>query len=168
MTKTASARLVLQDVVFVRNKLETEVGHIEWRLYWILAVVFLRSVGHVLDKVDGSNDLDLKKEANALFKSWQIGNEHEIFRSFIDCERNSILKEYESDMSEGPVPVLINLKNKAGCDVIQQVLIEENIYRPMTSGVYEGEDGRTLIDEAISWWESQLDKLDRVDAGQPG
>lgn len=162
MTKTAKARSVLQDVVFVRNKLEDESRHVEWRLYWILAVVLLRSVGHVLDKVDGSNDLCLKKEANALFKSWQTGDEHAIFRDFIDCERNSILKEYESNMSEGPIPVLLNLENKAGGDMIQQFLIEENIYRPMTSGIYEGEDGRTLIDEAIFWWESQLDKLDRI------
>lgn len=32
----------------------------------------------------------------------------------------------------------------------------------MTEGFYEGEDGRTLIELAIDWWEKQLAEVDRV------
>jgi hypothetical protein len=161
MTKVPKARLVLQDVMFVREKLETELGHIEWRLYWVLAVVLLRAVGHVLDKVDGANDISIRQKANTLHKSWRTGDENLIFRDFIECERNSILKEYESEITEGPVPIMAHLQSNDGFDVIRQFLIEENIYRPMGSGSYAGEDGRTLIDESIAWWAHQLDKIDQ-------
>jgi len=42
--------------MFVRSRMEDEVGHVAWRLDWVLAVVLLRAVGHVLDKVDGAAD----------------------------------------------------------------------------------------------------------------
>jgi hypothetical protein len=161
MTRVPKARLVLQDAMFVREKLENELGHIEWRLYWVLAVVLLRAVGHVLDKVDGANDPAVKKEANQLHKSWRTGDENVIFRDFIERERNSILKKYESEITEGPVPIIAHLQRHDGFDVIRQFLIEENIYRPMKAGTFEGEDGRTLLDESIAWWARQLQELDR-------
>ncbi|MCC7703509.1 hypothetical protein IGS59_14765 [Janthinobacterium sp. GW460P] len=161
MTRVPKARLVLQDAMFVREKLENELGHIEWRLYWVLAVVLLRAVGHVLDKVDGNDDPAVKREANTLHKSWRSGDENAIFRDFIERERNSILKEYESEITEGPVAIMAHLQQHDGFDVVRQFLLEENIYRPMGAGVFEGEDGRTLLDEAIAWWARQLGEVDR-------
>jgi hypothetical protein len=159
-TKVPHARLVLQDAMFVRHKLEDETGRIEWRLYWVLAIVLLRAVGHVLDKVDGAADPNVKKAANDLHRSWRSGPEHAIFRDFIEHERNNILKEYGFAMTEGPVPIMAYLQSHDGFDVVRQFLIEENVYRPMSSGPYEGEDGRALLDEAISWWVLQLNAVD--------
>lgn len=161
MTKVPKARLVLQDAMFVRDKLENEIGHIEWRLYWVLAVVLLRAVGHVLDKVDGQNDPVVKRVAGELHKSWRSGEENAIFRDFIERERNSILKEYSSEITEGPVPIMAHVQRHDGFDVIRLFLIEENLYRPMESGAFAGEDGRTLLDEAIAWWALQLGEIDR-------
>jgi len=148
--------------MYVREKLENETGRIEWRLFWILAVVLLRAVGHVLDKVDGAADPKVKKAANDLHRSWRTGADHAIFRDFIEHERNNILKEYEFEMTEGPVPIMAILQSHDGFDVVRQFLIEENIYRPMSSGAFEGEDGRTLLDEAIAWWAAQLEAVDRA------
>jgi len=168
MTKVPKARLVLQDAMFVREKLENEIGHIEWRLYWVLAVVLLRAVGHVLDKVDGHNDPIVKRVAGELHKSWRSGEENAIFRDFIERERNSILKEYSSEITEGPVPIIAQLQRNDGFDVIRHFLIEENLYRPMESGAFAGEDGRTLLDEAIAWWVLQLGEIDsRTRAAAP-
>jgi hypothetical protein len=151
--------------MYVRDKLEMEVGHIEWRLYWVLAVVLLRAVGHVLDKVDGENNSAVRTTAKTLHKTWKTADEHAIFRDFIERERNNILKEYASEMTEGPVPIMAHLQSHDGFDVVRQFLIEENIYRPMGSGMFEGEDGRTLIDDAIEWWAEQLDEIDNVVGG---
>jgi hypothetical protein len=161
-TRTAvpKARLVLQDAMYVRDKLEAEVGHIEWRLYWVLAVVLLRAVGHVLDKVDGANSAAVRTTAKKLHQTWKVADEHAIFRDFIERERNSILKEYASEVTEGPIPVMAYLQSHDGFDVVRQFLIEENLYRPMGSGAFEGEDGRTLLDDAIEWWAKQLDEID--------
>lgn len=160
MTHVPRARLVLQDAMAVRHKLEDETGVIEWRLYWVLSVVLLRAVGHVLDKVDGAADRRVKLLARKLHKSWAAGDENRIFREFIEHERNSILKEYEVSMSEGPVPLVAHLQSFDGFDVVRQFLIEENLYRPVRTGFYEGEDGRTLLDEAIDWWRIQLAGID--------
>jgi hypothetical protein len=154
---------VLLDVEAVRAKLEDERGWVEWRLYWVTAVVLVRAVGHVLDKVDGAASPVVRKVANELYKKWKKAEGLDvIFRDFIEQERNSILKEYEFGMSEGPVPVSARLQNPdTGELFLQHALIEENIYRPMRNGPYEGEDGRTLLDEAISWWTIQLDLVDK-------
>lgn len=159
-TAVPKARLVLQDAMYVRDKLEAEVGYIEWRLYWVLAVVLLRAVGHVLDKVDGANNATVRTASRRLHQHWKASEEHAIFRDFIERERNNILKEYASEITEGPVPIMAYLQSQDGFDVVRQFLIEENIYRPMGSGAFEGEDGRTLLDEAIKWWATQLDAID--------
>lgn len=160
MTYVPRARLALQDAMYVRQKLEGEEGVIEWRLLWILVIVLLRTVGHVLDKVDGKADRRVGILSKGLYKEWQRGDENAIFRDFIERERNSILKEYEISMSEGPIPVIAHLQNFDGFDVARQFLIEENLYRPIGRGPYEGEDGRTLLDEAIDWWRVQLEAID--------
>lgn len=36
-----------------------------------------------------------------MHKSWRSGDENAIFRDFIERERNSILKEYESEITVG-------------------------------------------------------------------
>lgn len=162
LTVVPSARLVLQDVIYVRNILEDETRHIEWRLHWILAVVLLRTVGHVLHNVDGQTSPRVKTLAQAMHARWKGEDPADaIFRDFIERERNSILKEYASNMSEGPVPIVAHLQAQDGFDSIRHFLIEENIYRPIEDGPYAGEDGRTVLDDAIEWWHRQLDEIDQ-------
>lgn len=98
--------------------------------------------------------------AREKFSSWKVADEHAIFRDFIELERNSILKEYELSITEGPIPIVAHLQRGDGFDVIRQFLIEEKLYRPISGGVYDGEDGRTLIDDAIQWWRVQLGEID--------
>lgn len=164
MTYTVRARKVLSDLEFVREKLEDETGWDEWRIHWIAAVVLVRAIGHVLVKVDGGQSSEVKRIANELHKKWKLAGEDDvIFRDFIEEERNSILKEYEFGMSEGPIPVAVTLRNAITGELLEHTgLIEENVYRPMWSGPYEGEDGRTLLDEAIVWWKKQLDAIDSM------
>lgn len=161
MEFTKASRVVLQDVALVRIKLEDEVDAAQWRLQWVLSVVLLRTVGHVLDKVDGASNNEVKKVAGELFKQWKTSNKHRIFNQFIELERNSILKEYDTQMSEGPVPLTVKLRGAKDDFRDEEFLLEENIYRPVIGGYYSGEDGRTLIDDALTWWTEQLDEIDR-------
>ncbi|PWB30902.1 hypothetical protein DCO47_19130 [Pseudomonas sp. NDM] len=87
---------------------------------------------------------------------------------FIEEERNNILKEYELGVSEGPVPIVAIMQNSLTGELFEQrALIDENIYRPMLGGYYEGEDGRTLLDESVIWWKIQLDKIDNLIETRP-
>lgn len=163
---TFHARRVLSDVEIIREKLEDETGFTEWRLQWVAAIVLIRAVGHVLSKVDGKETPMVKELSSELHRRWKSDSEGDaIFRDFIEQERNSILKEYEFGISEGPVPVTAPMINAVTGEVfVQRALIEDNVYRPMWSGPYEGEDGRTLIDDAVSWWRIQLDWIDSESA----
>ncbi|KTB77303.1 hypothetical protein AO070_17190 [Pseudomonas syringae pv. syringae PD2766] len=159
---TAHARQVLVDVEFVREKLEHETSMLEWRLNWVTAVVLIRAVGHILNKVDGKAFPAVRKLANELHQEWKAGGaSDEIFKNFIEEERNNIIKEYEFGVSEGPVPIVAVMQDSVTGEFFEQrAVIDENIYRPMRGGFYEGEDGRTLLDDSITWWKKQLDRID--------
>ena len=40
--------------------------------------------------------------------------------------------------------------------------LEDNLYRPMLAGPWEGDDARDVLQEAINWWEKELDLIDRA------
>lgn len=163
MTSTAHARDVLQDCRVALALLEDEPRESEWRVHWIAAVTLLRSVGHVLSKVDGGISPKVRATADSLFAEWKgSAPEHEIFREFIEDERNNILKEYSFAVSEGPVELGLVFGDVGGPVATEVVTIRENVYRPMSHGFYEGEDGRTLIEMAIDWWERQLTAIDEA------
>ena len=160
-----AAYKVLRDVKWLRDRLEDEPGYTEWRLYWVACVVLLRTVGHVAEKVDGRANKDLLRGSKEVFESWKAGDEHLIFREFINKERNSILKEYETGMSEGPIPVVARTLGLDGASADFGYLIEENVYRPIAGGYYDGEDGRTLIDEGLVWWDTQIKRMEKIANG---
>jgi hypothetical protein len=90
-----AARRVLRDC-HIAVKLHTSAARVgEKRVAWVAAVTLLRTVGHVLDKVDGARSTFLRAAVDERWvKIRQGGVEHQIFHDFIDRERNSILKEY--------------------------------------------------------------------------
>ena len=167
---TRAARKVLDDCKFILSKLEDETGDQPWRINWVAVVTLLRAVGHVLTKVDGQTEM-IRSASDRLYQKWKSDDPaHEIFREFIEKERNSVVKEYAIGISEGPVPVVVSFEDPTTGELSGYELdpIGENIYRPMTEGFYEGEDGRTLIELAIDWWEKQLSEVDRVTKNSDG
>ena len=40
------------------------------------------------------------------------------------------------------------------------VELDENLYRPMLAGPWEGDDARDVLREVIDWWKLQLDEID--------
>jgi hypothetical protein len=162
LTRVPHARLVLSDAELVRCRLEDELDEREWRLDWALAVVLLRTIGDVLDKVDGAADPRVKQIANELYRSWDIGVENAIWRHFIKQERDSIVHEYRTAMSEGPVAVVNIAAALSKHSMAIEDLLDENLYRPMASGPFAGDDGRDLLDDALEWWRIQLDQVDQA------
>ena len=165
---TQSARKVLADCEFILSRLENEPNDQLWRIYWVAVVTLLRAVGHVLHKIDGQEP-SVKRVANQLFKSWNSNDPtHEIYREFIEKERNNTVKEYVLGVSEGPVAVTGLEQDPETGEWFSSELhsLDENIYRPMNEGFYQHEDGRTLIELAIEWWKQQLNEVDRLASAQ--
>lgn len=169
---TYAARSVLEDCYVALRMLEEETDLQRWRVHWAAAAALTRAVGHVLDKVDGARDPRIKKAAAHAFRRWK-GNDpqHEIFREFIELQRNNILKEYRFEdhpLEEVDVAVIYTLRNSITGETketAEVIPIGDNIYRPILAGYSEGNDARDVLSEALEWWAIELDKIDRVAVG---
>jgi hypothetical protein len=169
---TYNARQVLDDCRLALSLLEEETDFQRWRIHWAAAVALIRAVGHVLDKVDGEDPV-IKQIASAAFRQWKSTDpEHEIFREFIERERNNLLKEYRSSVHPlGEVSVAVELTARplggGNPEKFGHVVeIGENIYRPLLEGPWEGNDARDVLTEAIEWWDGQLKEIDQESARQ--
>jgi hypothetical protein len=67
----------------------------EWRLYWIAGISLLRTIGHVLAKVDAKSSAQHSQAIGGLWKQLQSDRKGSwIFWEFIEKERNNCLKTY--------------------------------------------------------------------------
>lgn len=165
---TEKAKEVLRDCKAALDLLEGVSDSQSWRIYWAAAVALVRAVGHVLYKVDVADHADKQEIVERRFRSWKQENEeHLIFREFIEKERNSLLKEYHSAVHPSSeiglaVSAPIEPTNDRPIQTIEDIaFIDENIYRPMIEGAYEGTDARDVLSEAIEWWDYQLNSIDQ-------
>lgn len=166
---TSHAREVLGDCHVALELLDDETDLIRWRIHWVAAVVLVRAVGHVLDKIDGAADARVQTAADNAYRRWKGDTpEHEIFREFIERERNNILKEYAfaihpSDEVQVVVETTLQAVDGGQQMTVAHVLpLGENLYRPVLDGYGEAEDGRDVLREAIKWWDTELSKIESV------
>ena len=163
---TYAARQVLADCRIGLELLEQETDLNRWRVHWAGAVALARAVGHVLEKVDGENSA-IRSVAHSAFKRWKSGDpEHEIFREFIEPERNNVLKQYRfrhHPLEEVPVAVELTLAHVETGEPRRHAEIfelDDNVYRPILEGYRAGDDARDVLEDALDWWERQLDAID--------
>ncbi|MGB2895965.1 MAG: hypothetical protein WBB65_07375 [Anaerolineales bacterium] len=160
---TQYARLVLKDCEAAMQDLQSgAIGH-TYRSRWVGAVALLRTVGHVLDKRDKLKD---EWMATAIDNAWselkQTKPEPRIFWEFIEEERNNVLKLYEFGAKENitvrPGAISINL------DTGEQVSSpsgETTYDHFVAGGPLEGFTPDEAVAQAIEWWCSYLDRVDR-------
>jgi hypothetical protein len=80
-------------------------------------------------------------------------------------ERDNLLKEYRSDVYPlEEISIEIELgparPNSSSAKLSSIEKIGENIYKPMLHGPWAGEDARDVVQQAIEWWQRQLDEID--------
>lgn len=160
---TSAARETLVDCCGALAELIDGVQGRDWRRKWILAVVLLRTVGHVLDKVDGAKSSSYR----AAIDKWWSGIKASkpaptIFWALIDEERNSILKEYQTAAGQGVSVggMFIEINQRTGEQKVHPTMPPIYHYT-FNSGSYKDRDQREVLLEAIDWWEQQLSVIDR-------
>lgn len=162
---TIKAREVLGDCRLALQMLELEQDPAKLRVLWAAAVALVRAVGHVLKSVD-CQDSYVRQVSNEFYARWVKEPEHEIFPKFIKHERDNLLKEYRSDvhpLDEVPVVIemsAISLETGMPHTIREIVQLDENLYRPMLEGPWEGDDCRDVLGEALMWWERELNAID--------
>ena len=134
--------------------LEDEENEQRWRVLWAGAVALLRTVGHVLDKVDGA-DAVIRPAVDAAWARWNRDrSSNAVFWEFIEAERNNVLKEYRSNVLDSAETSIV----VAGQDA--QFGLGENLYRPLVDGFKAGEDARDVYCEALRWWDAELSHIE--------
>ena len=163
---TFKARQVLDDCELALEFLEQATTDQIWRVHWFAAVALIRTVGDVLDKVDGLNP-KYNGPVKSAYKAWQVDRQGaKIFWEFIKDQRDKLIHEYDSDahptdrVSLSVEMNLLEVGDGLGRKHHEIFELDENIYRPMLAGPWEGDDARDVLAEAIEWWKVELDKID--------
>jgi hypothetical protein len=146
------ARAVLEDCRHAVELLQTETERRTFRVLWVAGIALARAVGHVLQKVDAAEDPVLAAAVATAFQSWKAKRaENAIFWEFIEAERNLVLKQYEVNFCEGPVDIVVGG---------ELATLDECLFCPIAEGLFAGEDCRDVLEDAIAWWETQLELID--------
>jgi hypothetical protein len=154
---------VLRDCEAALADLRAGPTGLQWRTRWAAAVALLRSVGHVLDKVDGAASPERRKAFDEAWEALQNGKPRgvpEIFWRFIEDERNNLLKAYRTSARQNVTvsvgPVGSNRPSRAAYEHV------------MASGPFAGQDPRDVVEQAIAWWRAYLDAVDQRAAALGG
>ena len=110
----------------------------KWRTRWIAGVACLRTIGHVLDKIDAKRSLMHRTLIEEAWKSWKKEpDDHRVFFNFIEKERNNILKEFSFGTE-----------------------FQEYDEEPDPRCLEAYEDAAELFREAVYWWRAQLTEIE--------
>lgn len=124
-----------------------------WRSHWVALVVLLRTVGHVLKKVDARSDPVLGKIVE---DHWQYINArkeiHPLFWKFIEEERNNILKTF--DVRVKVSAHTYRTANDRGL-TYHQLVEKYGESFDLMFGEHE-EDALYIAQMAHEWWDDQL------------
>lgn len=133
---------------------------LNWESLWVNAVVSLRSVGHVLHKVDSRDSEVAKRVIASHWQDWKAScNDCDksdcedcgawVFKEFIEDPRNSLLKENQG------MPT---------CSVKTYGEYDEHIEVTLT--MENGDDGIYMLEYAVEWLEHELDEIEDAIAAE--
>jgi hypothetical protein len=155
------ARAVLEDCRIALLELRADPRGVQWRLRWCAVLALLRTVGHVLSKVDASSTSIAPEFRDEAARWWKELNrtkpEPLIFWEFIEKDRNALLKEYQFSAEQG-----IILRGDLNTVPLGALPLGASVAEPtylMKDGPFAGRDQRDVVQEAIDWWDDQLEEI---------
>ncbi|WP_037382643.1 hypothetical protein [Sinorhizobium americanum] len=109
----------------------------DWKLPWIAGIALLRTIGHVLAKVDANKSRDHSREIEHFWRALKSDRESSrIFWDFIENERNNLLKTYTF-----------------GARLVRD---EDGSYVEFN----DGSDAFQTFRQAVYWWRYQLSLIE--------
>jgi hypothetical protein len=166
---TASAsREVLERCDYLLTELRAEPKGIAWQAKLSATIALLRSVGHILERESKAS-----KSFETAVKQWWKGLKQrkpkpEIFWQFMEDERNLILKEGQLRAGQSVAITLVGATviALAGDQVAPPPAPQQSpqaIYSyHMNDGPFSGRDPRELVAEAIMWWRTELQAIEKI------
>jgi len=152
------ARDVLEDCKQALRDFEASGPTPYWRTRWIGLVALLRSVGHVLDKIDGAQTPQWRKAVDEAWEKVKATKpEPRILWGFIESERNNVLKAYEVgarlNVTVRPGPAILSFSDSIAQHQKSDATLYESFIR---AGSYGGQDALAVCREAVAFWETYL------------
>lgn len=160
---TQRAREVLHDCEAALDDLMTGPTGLQWRTRWAAAVALLRTVGHVLDKVDAEENPAVRAVVTAEWERLKNTKpEPVIYWEFIERERNNILKIYRfgarQNVTLRPGSIVLDRATGESVGLPGGPTTYEHV---MAGGPFASQDPRDVVQFAITWWRQYLDEVDR-------
>lgn len=155
------ARQVLNDAAKASALLESEEDEQLRRVLWVASIALARASLHVLDKVDAALDSTLREEVDRGWKDLKESKPApEIFWSFLELERNLVLKQFElaPDLEDN----FLMLEDGSGSLVLENgsKLALEGFFSIKTDGPFKGRDGREVLGEALHWVDEYISRFE--------
>ena len=168
---TTVARVVLADCEAALVELRADPQGLQWRVRWAAAVALLRAMLHVLKNIDSLGSPQMRAAIDIKWNELVNSTPSPaIFWSFIQRERNNLLKEYRTSAQQSVniylpgLELSVSLGGEPPAPVRPtQVARCEYSFR-MGPGPYEGRDPRDIVAEAIAWLRTYLDEVDAIAA----
>jgi hypothetical protein len=136
------------------------------KIFWFASLAMLRSIGHVLHKVDAKTyGTAFADQLKTRYEQWK---QEPVFADFIERERNIILKEYDSSLevqstTEDDYLLLENggrlLLEDGGSIIIGTTTITTLI---KARGVFAGSSPLTVLSDALAWWDQELSHFEQT------
>lgn len=137
------------------------------KLRWFTCLALLRSIGHIIDKADKENN----KKYKHIFEDYHRKKKNDdIFKNFIEKERNLILKEYIDYIKEEKKEVVesFTLVDEEGNCIVDENgnrLVSEpcNLvtkYFNKSDGFAKGKLLHQIVEMGIEWWENYIKELE--------
>ncbi len=159
---TARARVALSDCIYALEQLDLVSTQQDWRFKWAGSIALIRAIGNILRNEGKENDL-LAEAIRTRFRDHSAHRDrHRIYWKFIKRERDLVLKEYQSLVSEDEkIGVFVLLGGKVQAAELVDACIFKRIEDEEWIAAKGGQiDARDLYQEAISWWQTELDLID--------
>ncbi|MDN2658212.1 hypothetical protein OW491_00155 [Neptunomonas sp. CHC150] len=134
------------------------------KVLWFSCITLLRTIGHVLHKVDAQNfDFTLQEKLSIQFKVWK--SSESIFKEFIEKERNNILKEYDICVGVTETQESVTLITSDGFMLVSSdgyTLQATNTIESFVkaNGYCEGESPISILNSALDWWDTRLKQFE--------
>ena len=152
---TLLARSVLADCYLAHEMMEHETDHDRLRVEWIGALALLRLIGDVLSKIDAKGNAEI---ASVVSNQWTVQKVDPIFREFIKGSRDRAVHEYSHDLfDKSEIPILVQFSEGE----LDSADLDECLFMPLVGGYRAGEDARDVYMDALKWWETHIQEIER-------
>ena len=157
------AKQTLDDLRITMDSLNAAENEQMLRILVFAAIGLNRSVGCALMKDPSA---DVRKASDDLYQEWKQDKDG-IFMRFIKPYRDFVLHEAKTNLKDGGAIAVIDPEQ----DLVLDIYYEEALY--VTVEPFEDErhhhyydygdlDIRDLLEESISWWEEQLERIEEI------